>query len=74
MFETKSKPDAKPAIGLIELERLVAQSRWPMVAIGGISQDNLATVLATDVDGAAVISMISDSSNIENVLKYWQQF
>lgn len=45
-----------------------------MVAIGGISQDNLATVLATDVDGAAVISMISDSPDIENVLKYWQQF
>ncbi|MBZ5961510.1 thiamine phosphate synthase [Leuconostoc gasicomitatum] len=73
VFETKSKADAKPAIGLIALERLVEQSRWPTVAIGGISQDNLATVLATDVDGAAVISMISDSSNIENVLKYWQQ-
>jgi len=73
VFETKSKADAKPAIGLIALKRLVEQSRWLAVAIGGISQDNLAAVLATGVDGAAVISMISGNSNIENVLKYWQQ-
>ncbi|MEX0380156.1 thiamine phosphate synthase [Leuconostoc sp. MS02] len=74
VFDTKSKADAKPAIGLIELERLVEQSHWPSVAIGGINQDNLAAVLATAVAGAAVISMISDSSQIENVLNYWQQF
>ena len=74
VFETTSKFDANPAIGLIGLKELVQKSRWPVVAIGGIERDNLAAVVATKVAGVAVISMISQNNDISNILQYWQQF
>lgn len=73
VYPTTSKADAKPAIGVTGLQTLVATSQWPSVAIGGIQTDNLAAVLATGVDGAAVISMISQSKNIAATLAFWQQ-
>ncbi len=72
VYPTTSKADAKPAIGVAGLQTLVAASQWPTVAIGGIQADNLAAVLATGVDGAAVISMITQSDDIAQTLQFWQ--
>lgn len=72
VYPTTSKADAKTAIGIAGLKTLVASSRWPSVAIGGITDDNLDDVLATGVAGAAVISMISQSHDIAETLHHWQ--
>lgn len=72
VFPTVSKSDANPEIGLEGLQYLTSKSKWPSVAIGGISETNLPSVLSTDVNGAAVISMISQSANISATLKYWR--
>ncbi|HJA27087.1 MAG TPA: thiamine phosphate synthase [Candidatus Limosilactobacillus intestinigallinarum] len=64
VFPTTSKADADPALGLGELARLNIASQHPLVAIGGISQANLAATLKTGVAGVAVISMILGSHDI----------
>ena len=43
-----------------------------MVAIGGISRDNLNAVLNTGVAGVAVISMILGSQDITSTVKQMQ--
>ncbi len=58
VFDTPSKTDAGPAIGLDGLTAIVRASPLPVVAIGGITPDNVAAVLATGVAGVAVISAI----------------
>lgn len=69
VFPTNSKGDADPAIGTDKLAQLNAASQHPMVAIGGISHDNLAAVLNTGVAGVAVISMILGSQDITSTVK-----
>ena len=53
---TSSKEDAGPALGLDGLIRAVQESEIPLVAIGGISVENLASVLETGVHGVAILS------------------
>lgn len=72
VFPTNSKGDADPAIGVDQLKQLNTASQHPMVAIGGISQANLADVLNTGVAGVAVISMILGSSDIAGTVKLMQ--
>jgi thiamine-phosphate pyrophosphorylase len=55
---TASKPDAGPAAGVALLRAVVAAVPIPVVAIGGISQENVAEVLASGVYGVAVISAV----------------
>jgi thiamine-phosphate pyrophosphorylase len=55
VFGTGSKDDAK-VIGLHGLRAVVEAANMPVVAIGGISLDNLPDVMRTGVDGVSVIS------------------
>ncbi|MDR1978426.1 MAG: thiamine phosphate synthase [Synergistaceae bacterium] len=55
VFETGSKDDAA-VIGLQGLRELTGASRLPVVAIGGISLENLPEVMRSGVDGVSVIS------------------
>jgi thiamine-phosphate pyrophosphorylase len=59
VFPTISKDDAAPALGLEQLARLTARTPLPVVAIGGISLENAASVFAAGVSGLAVISALS---------------
>jgi len=59
-FATPTKTDAAPALGLAGTARLCR--RWPAIpccAIGGIKAANAAAVMATGVDGLAVVSAIA---------------
>jgi len=59
-FATPTKRDAAPALGLAGTARL--RRRWPAIrccAIGGINAANAAEVMATGVDGLAVVSAIA---------------
>lgn len=68
VFATQSKDDADPVIGLDGLAKLVHQTDRPIVAIGGIEEKDLFQIAHTKAAGAAVISMIAQSSDIEQTV------
>lgn len=64
VFETGSKADANPVIGLDGLEHLVQLTDRPIVGIGGIEEDQLSNVVQTGAKGSAVISMLTQSDDM----------
>lgn len=58
VFQTKTKEDAGPSVGLASLREIVRLSRVPVVAIGGIGPQNAKEVLETGAYGIAVISSV----------------
>ena len=60
IWETPSKEDADPAIGLAELARIAAAVRIPVIAIGGIDASNAAACIAAGAEGVAVIRAATD--------------
>jgi thiamine-phosphate pyrophosphorylase len=55
IFGTTNKENPDPVVGLEELTRLRAFTSKPLVAIGGITRESAATVLAAGADSVAVI-------------------
>ncbi|MBI4766956.1 MAG: thiamine phosphate synthase [Deltaproteobacteria bacterium] len=58
VFPTTSKADAAPASGLDLLERVVGEISLPIIAIGGLTPENIPRVMQTGVHGVAVISAV----------------
>jgi thiamine-phosphate pyrophosphorylase len=58
VFPTTSKSDAAPASGLDLLERVVREIPLPIIAIGGITGENIPRVMQTGAYGIAVISAV----------------
>lgn len=58
VYPTATKSDAAPVTGLPALAELVAASRLPVVAIGGIGLDNCLQPLQAGARGVAVVSAI----------------
>jgi thiamine-phosphate pyrophosphorylase len=59
VFETSSKENPDPVVGLEGLRRVrEITGQIPLVAIGGISRENLPEVFAAGADSVAVISLI----------------
>jgi thiamine-phosphate pyrophosphorylase len=58
VFATGSKRDPGPPVGIPGLRAARAATRKPLVAIGGIGAANLARVLETGADAAAMIGAI----------------
>lgn len=58
IFATQTKPDAAPPIGLAELAQIVARTRLPVAAIGGVHLANAAQVIEAGAVGVAVVSAI----------------
>lgn len=64
IFPTSSKDDAKPVT--MEMLREICESvSIPVIAIGGITKDNLAEMKGTGIVGIAVISAIFGAEDIE---------
>lgn len=63
VFPTGSKKDAVP-IDWETFQAIRQAVNIPIVAIGGITQDNLSELKALDIDGVAVISAIFAQENI----------
>ncbi len=64
VYPTLSKADSGPAIGaapLTDVKRLVS---IPVLAIGGISCANTASVIRSGADGVAVISAVADAPDM----------
>ncbi len=56
VFATSSKQNPDPVVGLEGVRRARALTRKPLVAIGGITRSNAASVIAAGADSVAVIS------------------
>lgn len=69
IFPTKTKVDAKQAIGLDWITHVRAlQPNVPIVGIGGINTGNAANVIQAGADGVAVISVITTTTNIKEAV------
>ncbi|MFB3879652.1 MAG: thiamine phosphate synthase [Armatimonadota bacterium] len=64
IFPTPSKADAGEAIGLSALAEIRRAVRLPLLAIGGITCQNVAEVIAAGADGVAVISAVADAPDM----------
>ena len=58
IFTTPTKTDLKKQWGIAGLRQAVAYSTLPLVAIGGINDTNLTDIVATGVDGIALVAAI----------------
>lgn len=58
VYATGSKDDAGPVSGIDLLGRIVSSTPVPVIAIGGIDQNNASHVLGTGAHGIAVISSV----------------
>ena len=64
IFETKSKENPDPVVGLDRLRGCRARTAKPLVAIGGIELDNLSAVLEAGADAVAVISALGTGGEV----------
>jgi thiamine-phosphate pyrophosphorylase len=62
VWETPSKPDADPAIGLEGLRELCGAVSTPVVAIGGVDASNAADCIRAGAAGVAVIRAARDAA------------
>ncbi len=63
IFKSKSKPNAKP-IGLNILGEVSKSTHLPCFAIGGISERNIAEILATGANRIAIINAIMGAEDV----------
>jgi thiamine-phosphate pyrophosphorylase len=56
VFETRSKANPDPVIGLDGVRQARALTRKPLVAIGGVARENCRSVIEAGADAVAVIS------------------
>jgi len=71
-FPTTSKDDAGPGHGLAVLSAIRSRVSIPIVAIGGISRENVDSVIAAGADGVAVISAVVGEPDITAATRYMQ--
>ncbi|GAA5263390.1 thiamine phosphate synthase [Methanocalculus sp.] len=64
VFATTSKDDAGCGHGLSTLGAIRAATRLPLVAIGGITWENIGSVIGAGADGAAVISAVVGEEDV----------
>lgn len=60
IWDTPSKDDAAPPLGLDELARICRAVRVPVIAIGGIDASNAAACIEAGAAGVAVIRAATD--------------
>ena len=69
VFSTGTKPDAGTPIGIDGLKKVVDAVSIPVVAIGGITIENISDVIRCGAAGAAVISAIIGSEDPESAAR-----
>lgn len=76
MFPTLTKP-GKQVLPLAVLTQIKQAVRVPVVAIGGITADNLLALKNTGIDGIAVVSAIMNSAEpaaaTQKILSLWRK-
>lgn len=69
VFDTPTKPDAAPPLGLAGLAQLTRLVSVPVVGIGGIHAGNAETVFAAGAAGVAVVSAIMRAPDPERAAR-----
>ncbi len=69
VFPTTTKPDARPLVGLEVIADIKRNVSIPVVAIGGINEENVAQVAETGVDCIAVISAVVSAVDTRKAAK-----
>ncbi|MFC1871612.1 thiamine phosphate synthase, partial [Chloroflexota bacterium] len=64
IYPTPSKEDIA-VVGLERLRQIREAVSLPLVAIGGISQENAPEVIAAGADAVAIISAVISADNVE---------
>jgi thiamine-phosphate pyrophosphorylase len=59
VYATGSKPDASPPIGAAGLRAIVRAVEIPVIAIGGVTAERVAEILAAGAHGIAVIEAVA---------------
>jgi thiamine-phosphate pyrophosphorylase len=72
VFPTRSKEKPDPVVGLDLLRQARPLVRRPLVAIGGITLERAASVVAAGADGVAVISDLLREDDLESAVQAWQ--
>ena len=65
VFPTATKPDHCPPWGIEGLRKARLATQLPLVAIGSVKADNLSQVMATGMDGVAVVSALCSAPSPE---------
>lgn len=65
VYFTPTKEDASAPIGLAGLREIRKLSDIPLVAIGGVKEENLAEIKRAGADGVAVVSALMGTPDIE---------
>lgn len=74
IFEARgTKTDAGAPLGLSLLNQLREKCKIPLIAIGGINQDNLKGVIRAGATAVAIISAIVTSKNILSTTRYLKE-
>jgi thiamine-phosphate pyrophosphorylase len=64
IFDTGTKPDHEPVVGVEGLRAIRSHTTLPLFAIGGITLERVAPVLEAGADGVAVISALAGSPDV----------
>lgn len=71
IFPTNTKGPGHPVQGLNTLQKVVESIRIPLVAIGGISLENILSVIKTGVSSIAMITALSQAKNVTEATQYF---
>lgn len=74
VFQTSTKANPEPVIGLHGLREICAGVTKPVVAIGGITRQNAGAVFACGATSAAVISDLLKSKDVARQTADWLQY
>lgn len=74
IFETRSKAQPDPVVGIAGLKEIRRHVKKPLVAIGGITRQNCADVMAAGADSVAVISDLMGSGGRDSAVKRVEEF
>ncbi|HEY8793018.1 MAG TPA: thiamine phosphate synthase [Gaiellaceae bacterium] len=68
VWETPSKPDADPAIGLDGLREICSATAIPVIAIGGVDATNAADCIRAGAAGVAVVRAARETAAVRTAL------
>jgi thiamine-phosphate pyrophosphorylase len=70
VFATSTKANPEPVVGLDGVRKARRQTKRPLVAIGGITTENAADVIAAGADSVAVIgALLSEGADAGDVVR-----
>jgi len=69
VYPTPTKKDTKEPFGLEGLRKARSMTQKPLITIGGVNKQNLASIMATGMDGVALVSAICAADSPEDAAR-----